>query len=73
MNSVLDGLRGFSSPPRERMAEMLKKLDPRHYYDAFVKEGVRPDGRKFDHWRKDSIAIGKRRTLVKRGSCSLLL
>lgn len=39
-------------------AAIFQRLHPRVYFERFVTENVRPDGRGFDAWRDVSVNVG---------------
>lgn len=39
-------------------ASIFQRLHPRVYFERFVSENVRPDGREFDAWRDVSVNVG---------------
>lgn len=39
-------------------AAIFQRLHPRVYFERFVAENVRPDGREFDAWRDVSVNVG---------------
>ena len=41
-------------------AAIFQKLHPRVYFERFVAENVRPDGREFNAWRDVSVNVGAR-------------
>jgi exosome complex component RRP43 len=41
-------------------ASTFQRLHPRAYYERFVSENIRPDGRSFDGWRDVSLNVGAR-------------
>lgn len=49
------------APPEQEAlkASIFQRLHPRVYFERFVSEGVRPDGRDFDAWRDVSVNVGE--------------
>lgn len=39
-------------------ASIFQRLHPQVYFERFVSENVRPDGREFDTWRDVSVNVG---------------
>jgi exosome complex component RRP43 len=39
-------------------ASIFQRLHPRIYFERFVSENIRPDGRDFDAWRDVSVNVG---------------
>ena len=39
-------------------AAIFQRLHPRVYFERFVAENVRPDGREFNAWRDVSVNVG---------------
>ena len=39
-------------------ASVFQRLHPRIYYERFLEERVRPDGREFDAWRDVAVNVG---------------
>jgi exosome complex component RRP43 len=39
-------------------ASVFQRLHPRVYFERFVSENLRPDGREFDAWRDVSVNVG---------------
>lgn len=40
-------------------AAVFQRLHPRVYFERFLNEKVRPDGREFDAWRSVSVHVGE--------------
>ncbi|KAG8708620.1 hypothetical protein FRC09_001135, partial [Ceratobasidium sp. 395] len=45
-------------------ASTFQRLHPRAYFERFIAEGYRPDGRKPDSWRDVSINVGGKSFLL---------
>jgi len=45
-------------------AQIFQRLHPRVYLERFIAEKFRPDGRTFDEWRKVSVNVGMRLTVL---------
>lgn len=52
-------------------ASIFQRLHPRVYFERFLAEGVRPDGRGFDAWRDVSVNVGKPEPIILRPSYNL--
>lgn len=39
-------------------AAIFQRLHPRVYFERFIAEKVRPDGREFHEWRDVSVNVG---------------
>ena len=48
------------NPPDAINASIFQRLHPRIYFERFVSENVRPDGRDFNAWRDVSVNVGMR-------------
>lgn len=47
-------------------AAIFQRLHPRVYFERFVAEKVRPDGRDFHEWREVSVNVGVSARYLKR-------
>lgn len=45
--------------PESLKASIFQRLHPRVYFERFLSENVRPDGRAFDAWRDVSVNVGE--------------
>jgi len=68
-----------STPPEQEaiQASIFQRLHPRIYFERFVAENVRPDGREFDEWRDVSVNVGSISTangsaLVRLGDTTIV-
>lgn len=46
------------APPSKLDAETFQRLHPRIYFERFLAEGIRPDGREIGSWRNVSVNVG---------------
>jgi exosome complex component RRP43 len=63
--------------PEAIKASIFQRLHPRAYFERFVSEKVRPDGREFDEWRDVSVNVGSISTangsaLVRMGDTTIV-
>lgn len=53
----------ISNLPQEEQealkAAVFQRLHPRVYFERFLAEKLRPDGREFDAWRPVSVNVGQ--------------
>jgi len=54
-------------------SSVIRKVLPRDFFTAYLKEGLRPDGRKLDKPRKYAIQLKPRSCLVRIGNTAVLL
>lgn len=52
--------------------ELLKQIDPKDFYEAHLKEGVRPDTRELFESRKYAITINDDSCMVRLGNTSVI-
>jgi exosome complex component RRP43 len=45
-------------------ASTFQRLHPRAYFERFLSEGVRPDGREPNAWRDVSVNVGEQSLLL---------